>query len=130
VRLATAKVLMTVSELDVYVAGSQRCSSRDRRGFPRSSKKVGSMIRGNPTLDDLEQHSIAIEVMYEATASSLTESGSLDREKAAAFLRAAAVDRNSQGNHRAAQLLAEWADVMAQPKRNGAKGSRQKSPSA
>lgn len=88
------------------------------------------MIKGNLTLEDLEQHGIAIEVMYEATASSLTGSGSLDREKAAAFLRAAAVDPNSQGNHRAAQLLAKWADVMAQPERNGAKGSRQKWPSA
>jgi hypothetical protein len=88
------------------------------------------MIKGNPTLEDLEQHGIAIEVMYEATASSLTASGSLDREKAAAFLRAAAVERNSQGHHRAAQLLAEWADVIGEAEANGGKRTRRTSPSA
>jgi hypothetical protein len=67
-----------------------------------------------PTIEDIEQHEIAMEVMYKATANSISETGSLDREKAGAFLRAAAVERHQRGDHRAAELLEEWAEKMGQ----------------
>lgn len=74
------------------------------------------MTDADKTIEDIRQHDIAMEVMYQATARSINKSGTLDRKKAAAFLKAAAIERHQQGDHRAAQLLDEWAEKMAQSK--------------
>lgn len=66
-------------------------------------------------LNDLQQHGIAIEVMYDVTARARNKAASLDQRKAAALLREAAIEQGCRGNLRAAQLLDEWPEEMARP---------------
>ena len=70
-----------------------------------SGEEGARMNDATTTIEDIEQHDIAMEVMYKATANPITQTGSLDRQKAAAFLRAAAVERHQGSDYRAAQLL-------------------------
>lgn len=70
------------------------------------------MTGAGPTTEDLEQHSIAVDILFGVLTLALDRPGTLDRAKAAALLVAAADERERQGDYQAAQMLDEWAEAL------------------
>lgn len=68
------------------------------------------------SVEDLEQHGIAVDILFGVLTMALDRPGSIDRPKAAALLVAAADERDRQGDYQAAQMLDEWAEALGEEK--------------
>jgi hypothetical protein len=69
----------------------------------------------DPSVEDLEQHRIAVDILFGLLTLSLDKPGTLNRDAAASLLQKAADERDRQGDYQAAQMLDEWAEMLGEP---------------